>query len=76
MAARNEVRSDLYYRLNVFPISVLPLRERREDLRQLALHFVAVFARRMGKRIEQIPETTMDALTAYRWPAMYGNSRT
>ena len=72
MAARNEFRSDLYYRLNVFPICVPPLRERREDIRQLVLHFVAVFGRRMGKHIEQIPETTMDALTAYHWP---GNVR-
>ena len=72
MAARNEFRSDLYYRLNVFPISVPPLRERREDIRQLALHFVAVFARRMWKHIDQIPETTMDALIAYRSP---GNVR-
>ena len=72
MAARNEFRTDLYYRLNVFPIFVPPLRERREDIRQLVLHFVAVFARRMGKHIEQIPETTMDALIAYRWP---GNVR-
>jgi formate hydrogenlyase transcriptional activator len=72
MAARNEFRSDLYYRLNVFPISVPPLRERREDIRQLVLHFVAVFGRRMGKHIEQIPETTMGALIAYHWP---GNVR-
>src|SRR6202035_5396238 len=72
MVKRNEFRSDLYYRLNVFPISVPPLRERREDIRQLVLHFVAVFARRMGKHIEQIPETTMHAFIAYSWP---GNIR-
>jgi formate hydrogenlyase transcriptional activator len=72
MAARNEFRSDLYYRLNVFPISVPPLRERREDIRQLVLHFAKVFARRMGKHIEQIPETTMEAFIAYPWP---GNVR-
>ena len=72
MAERNEFRSDLYYRLNVFPISVPPLRERREDLRQLVRHFVAVFARRMGKQIEQIPEPTMNAFVAYHWP---GNVR-
>ena len=72
MEARNEFRSDLYYRLNVFPISVPPLRERREDIRQLVLHFVAVFARRMGKKIEQIPEPTMNAFIAYHWP---GNVR-
>jgi transcriptional regulator with GAF, ATPase, and Fis domain len=72
MAARNEFRSDLYYRLNVFPISVPPLRERREDIRQLVLHFVAVFARRMGKHIEQVPEPTMNGFIAYHWP---GNVR-
>jgi formate hydrogenlyase transcriptional activator len=72
MVARNEFRSDLYYRLNVFPLVVPPLRERREDIRQLVQHFVEVFARRMGKEIEQIPETTMNALIAYTWP---GNVR-
>ena len=72
MVARNEFRSDLYYRLNVFPVLVPPLRERREDIRQLVLHFVEVFARRMGKHIEQISQTTMNAFTAYDWP---GNVR-
>ena len=72
MVARNEFRSDLYYRLNVFPVVVPPLRERREDIRQLVLHFSEVFARRMGKHIEQIPETTMDGFIAYPWP---GNVR-
>jgi formate hydrogenlyase transcriptional activator len=72
MVARNEFRSDLYYRLNVFPVVVPPLRERREDIRQLVLHFSEVFARRMGKHIEQIPETTMNAFIAHPWP---GNVR-
>ena len=72
MSARNEFRSDLYYRLNVFPVVVPPLRERREDIRQLVLHFVKVFARRTSKHIEQIPQTTMDAFIAYDWP---GNVR-
>ena len=72
MVARNEFRSDLYYRLNVFPIMVPPLRERPEDIRELVLHFIEVFSRRMGKRIEQIPESTLDAFTAYDWP---GNIR-
>ena len=72
MVSRNEFRSDLYYRLNVFPVLVPPLRERREDIRQLVEHFVEMFARRMDKRIDQIPHTTMNALTAYPWP---GNVR-
>jgi len=72
MVARNEFRSDLYYRLNVFPVLIPPLRERRDDIRQLVWHFVEVFSRRMGKRIEQIPQATMDAFSAYHWP---GNVR-
>jgi formate hydrogenlyase transcriptional activator len=72
MVARNEFRSDLYYRLNVFPVELPPLRERREDIRQLLLHFVEVFARRIGKHIERIPQTTIDAFIAYPWP---GNIR-
>ncbi|HET9385120.1 MAG TPA: sigma 54-interacting transcriptional regulator [Vicinamibacteria bacterium] len=72
MVARNEFRSDLYYRLNVFPIFIPPLRERREDIRPLVLHFIEVFSRRIGKRIEQIPQTAMNAFAAYQWP---GNVR-
>ena len=72
MVARNEFRSDLYYRLNVFPILVPPLRERQEDIRQLVQHFVELFGRRMGKDIGPIPKTIMDALIAYHWP---GNVR-
>jgi transcriptional regulator with GAF, ATPase, and Fis domain len=72
MVARNEFRSDLYYRLNVFPILIPPLRERRDDIRQLVLHFVEIFSRRMGKSIEQIPQTTMNAFSTYDWP---GNVR-
>ena len=72
MVARNEFRSDLYYRLNVFPVLVPPLRERREDIRPLVLHFVEVFSRRMGKRIEEVPQTTMNAFIAHHWP---GNVR-
>src|SRR5258708_18779779 len=72
MVARNEFRSDLYYRLNVFPVLIPPLRERRDDIPQLVLHFVEVFSRRMGKRIQQIPETTMSAFSTYHWP---GNVR-
>jgi transcriptional regulator with GAF, ATPase, and Fis domain len=69
---QNEFRSDLYYRLNVFPIRVPPLRERREDIQLLAQHFVQKFARRMNKTIESIPKRTMDALLGWEWP---GNVR-
>ena len=72
MVARNEFRSDLYYRLNVFPVVVPPLRERQDDIRELVLHFVEVFSRRMEKRIEEIPQTTMNAFSTYLWP---GNVR-
>jgi formate hydrogenlyase transcriptional activator len=72
MVARNEFRSDLYYRLNVFPVLVPPLRERREDIPLLVSHFVEIFARRMDKRIDRIPEKTTNALMAYPWP---GNVR-
>jgi formate hydrogenlyase transcriptional activator len=72
MVARKEFRSDLYYRLNVFPVALPPLRERREDIPQLASHFVEVFARRMGKRIDPIPQDIVDAFISYSWP---GNVR-
>jgi transcriptional regulator with GAF, ATPase, and Fis domain len=72
MVARKEFRSDLYYRLNVFPIVLPPLRERREDIPQLASHFVEMFARRMGKRIDRIPQDILDAFVSYSWP---GNVR-
>jgi formate hydrogenlyase transcriptional activator len=72
MAKRNEFRSDLYYRLNVFPIPLPPLRARREDIPALVEHFVEIYARRMDKRIEHIPPETMSQLTSYSWP---GNIR-
>jgi formate hydrogenlyase transcriptional activator len=72
MVARKQFRSDLYYRLNVFPIVLPPLRERREDIPLLVSHFVEVFARRMGKRIRSIPTERLDAFTSYSWP---GNVR-
>jgi len=72
MVRRNEFRSDLYYRLNVFPVVLPPLRERREDIALLVSHFVEVFSRRMGKQINHVPEETLTAFTSYSWP---GNVR-
>jgi len=72
MVKRNEFRSDLYYRLDVFPIPLPPLRERREDIPALVEHFVEIYARRMGKEIAHIPAETMSALVSYFWP---GNIR-
>ena len=72
LVARNEFRSDLYYRLNVFPIALPPLRAREEDIPALVMHFVGTFSRRMGKRINEVPEETMQAFRAYPWP---GNIR-
>jgi len=72
MVNHNQFRSDLYYRLNVFPIELPPLRERREDIVQLVLHYVEIFARRMGKRIDQVPAETLSAFETYSWP---GNVR-
>ncbi len=64
MVADGQFRNDLYYRLNVFPIVLPPLRERRDDIPRLVRHFTQRFARRMGRRIETISSETMDALTA------------
>jgi transcriptional regulator with GAF, ATPase, and Fis domain len=72
MVQRNEFRSDLYYRLNVFPITLPPLRARIEDIALLVSHFVEVFSRRMAKQISNIPQETLDAFTSYSWP---GNVR-
>ena len=72
MVARKEFRSDLYYRLNVFPVALPPLRERRQDIPQLASHFVEICARRMGKQIDHIPQDMLAAFTSYSWP---GNVR-
>src|SRR6201981_3169638 len=72
MANRGDFRTDLYYRLNVFPIMLPPLRERSEDIPALVAHFVEIYGRRMSREIEHIPPTTMSALTSYHWP---GNIR-
>ena len=72
MVKRNEFRSDLYYRLNVFPIPLPPLRARREDIPALVEHFVEIYSRRMGKQIDQVSKETMSELTSYPWP---GNIR-
>jgi formate hydrogenlyase transcriptional activator len=72
MVSRGEFRSDLYYRLNVFPVLLPPLRERREDIPALVTHFVELFGRRMSREIEHIPTETMSALSSYQWP---GNIR-
>ena len=72
MVARGQFRSDLYYRLNVFPIMLPALRERREDIPALVTHFVKMFSRRMGKPVDSIPPETMAAFQWYSWP---GNIR-
>lgn len=68
----NELRSDLYYRLNVFPIALPPLRDRREDILPLVEHYVELFCHRMGKSIHTIPEEFVSACKSYSWP---GNIR-
>jgi formate hydrogenlyase transcriptional activator len=72
MLDRGQFRSDLYYRLNVFPILLPALRERREDIPALVAHFVKMFSRRMGKQVDNIPPETMAAFQWYSWP---GNIR-
>jgi transcriptional regulator with GAF, ATPase, and Fis domain len=72
MVRANQFRSDLYYRLNVFPILLPPLRERREDIVRLVTHYVEYFSHRMGKQIERVPPEVLTAFTAYSWP---GNIR-
>jgi formate hydrogenlyase transcriptional activator len=72
LVAEKKFRSDLYYRLNVFPLNVPPLRERPEDIPMLVHFFANKFAQQMKRRIESVPKETMAALTSYHWP---GNVR-
>src|ERR1700733_12109705 len=72
MVARGQFRSDLYYRLNVFPVLLPALRERREDIPELVTHFVKILSRRMGKQIDGIPSEIMAAFQWHSWP---GNIR-
>jgi formate hydrogenlyase transcriptional activator len=72
MVKQGTFREDLYYRLKVFPINIPPLRQRTEDIPKLVWHFTAHYARRMDKRIDEIPSETMAALVRYGWP---GNVR-
>ena len=72
MIAAREFRQDLFYRLNVFPIRIPPLRERREDIPLLVSYFVQRLAKQMQKKIETIPAAVMKGLTAWEWP---GNIR-
>jgi formate hydrogenlyase transcriptional activator len=72
MIADREFRSDLYYRLHVFPIRIPPLRERKEDIPQLVSYFVQKFAKQMQKKIEAISPAVMKGLMAWEWP---GNIR-
>src|ERR1700674_4969449 len=72
LVAERAFRSDLYYRLNVFPIHIPPLRERREDVPLLVRYFVQKFSRRLNKTVEYVPADAMDVLANYSWP---GNIR-
>ena len=72
MVRQTTFREDLYYRVKVFPINVPALRQRPEDIPRLVWHFLELYARRMNRKIDAIPEETMDALVRYRWP---GNVR-
>src|SRR5579862_6845956 len=72
MVSQSAFREDLFYRLNVFPLAVPPLRERREDIATLVRYFAQHYASRMNKRIDEIPSETMEALLRYSWP---GNVR-
>src|SRR5260370_42260026 len=72
MVANREFRSDLYYRLNVFPVRLPALRERSEDIALLVRHFVHLCSKRMNKRVERLPQEAVKVLLTYTWP---GNVR-
>jgi formate hydrogenlyase transcriptional activator len=72
MVEQREFRGDLYYRLNIFPLVVPPLRERSDDIPQLVEYFVARFAERLGRKVNRVDRQTMELLQAYQWP---GNIR-
>jgi formate hydrogenlyase transcriptional activator len=72
LVSKKQFRSDLYYRLNVFPIPVPPLRDRLEDIPLLVMHFVRTFADQMGKQVDEVPAEVMQALVSHAWP---GNIR-
>jgi transcriptional regulator with GAF, ATPase, and Fis domain len=77
---RDEVRAgnfreDLFYRLNVFPVTIPPLRERAEDIPELVRFFAEKYSRKIGKQIETIPKLTMTALQEYSWPGNVRDSR-
>jgi formate hydrogenlyase transcriptional activator len=72
MVGEQKFRSDLFYRLNVFPVHIPPLRERQDDIPLLVRHFAQQFARRLGRSIDTIPSETMNILVQYHWP---GNIR-
>ncbi len=72
MVRNGQFRSDLYFRLNVFPVVMPPLRDRREDIPALVAHFVESLGRRVGRPIDYVPPETMSALSSYDWP---GNIR-
>ena len=72
LVAEGKFREDLYYRLSVFPIHLPPLRQRPEDIAPLVRHFTAVFAKRLGKQIREIPAASMETFRSYPWP---GNVR-
>jgi formate hydrogenlyase transcriptional activator len=72
MVDEKKFRADLYYRLNVFPVFIPPLRERQQDIPMLVSHFTQLFAHRVNKKIETVSTETMNALVGYSWP---GNIR-